>query len=453
VQTRKRIRLTFLVGALVLSSIVGAAPASATVATTPVIDSGAKGQIVGSGATFPWSQYEKWFADFTAANPTNFRTSNAGAGLVLSYTGGGSGAGLTNFKGSEKYKPTQMFSGTDSVLTSTNRSDIDTAVGAGNWSVVPMTAGPIAMAYNLPGLKQKVSASSSKKVKATLKLNGEIVCGIYSGQIQKWNDSKIATLNPLVTNLPNVDIDVVARSDESGTTFIWSSYLMKSAATEQKACGYHSGFTSNVSANFNASVGTLTPSKKIPGDYFGAMRTALGASQITGQSGNDGIAAYVDAHSNTIGYVELGFAKDSGLSTAAMETKSQSGGKFKYLQPSLSTAAAAIAAAAATEDPVNPSTSFVQPVFATGTNSYPIVGYSWLIIYLDWHAGSGLATKGQVQGLTRFLNWAMTTGQTSSHLYSVKGTQCYLPLSSTVRALVITELKKVKYDGTLLVWN
>jgi hypothetical protein len=76
-----------------------------------------------------------------------------------------------------------------------------------------------------------------------------------------------------------------------------------------------------------------------------------------------------------------------------------------------------------------------------------------LIIYLDWTSGGSLASKGQVQGLTRFLNWAMTTGQLSSHLYSEGGAQCYLPLPSTVRALVITELKKVKYDDTLLVWN
>jgi phosphate transport system substrate-binding protein len=453
VQTRKRIRLTFLVGALVLSSLVGAAPSSAVTATKPVIDSGAKGKIAGSGATFPWSQYDEWFADFTAANPSIFKSSNVDAGLVLDYTGGGSSAGVTNFKGTDRQKATQMFSGTDSVLSSTDRTNINTAVGAGNWSVVPMTAGPIAMVYNLPGLKQKVNASSSKKVKATLKLNGEIVCGIYSGQIQQWDDEKIAALNPLITNLPNVDIGVVARSDGSGTTFIWASYLMKSAATAQKACGYHSGFTSNTSTDFSASVGTLTPAKTAPGDYFGAMRASLGAASISGQSGNAGIASYVDATSNTIGYVELAFAKANDLSIASLETKSKSGGKFRYLQPSLATAAAALAAAAATEDPVNPSTSFVQPVFATGTNSYPIVGYSWLIIYLDWHSGGSIASKGQVQGLTHFLNWAMTTGQLSSHLYSEGGVQCYLPLPSAVRALVITELKKVKYDDTLLVWN
>ena len=96
------------------------------------------------------------------------------------------------------------------------------------------------------------------------------------------------------------------------------------------------------------------------------------------------------------------------------------------------------------EDPVNPSTSFVQPVFAAGVSSYPIVGYSWWLIYHEY-AGRG-ATLGQVQGMIAFMNWALTEGQTSTYLY--KG---YTPVPVAARAEAIAELKKITYGGEV-VW-
>ena len=219
----------------------------------------------------------------------------------------------------------------------------------------------------------------------------------------------------------------------------------------------HSNFTSNTEANFNDSPASSTdfvPVNTAPGTYFAGIRTANGASAIVGKSGNGGIAPYVKATTGTISYVESSFASKYGLKSAAMETKSKltSGvnkGKPNYLLPSTSYTVAALTAHAAVvgQDPINPTASYVQPVFATGTSSYPIVGYSWLLVYKNFEAAtSATVGKGQVQGLVAFLNWALTSGQTST--YQARG---YVPLPASVRTTAIAELKTITWEGTA-VW-
>jgi phosphate transport system substrate-binding protein len=433
-----------------------------------------EGKIEGSGATFPWEQYKSWFTSFTDENPLCntsssdtctgydfFHTSDAD-GLILGYSGGGSGAGVTNFsKDGTRMTSTQMFSGSDAVLTQAERDTIAGKLDIGaNYTVIPATAGPVAMVYNLPGLKQKISSTSTRTTAATLRLNGELICGIYSGQIKKWNNAKIKALNPLVTNLPSSDIKVVGRSDSSGTTFIFTSYLGKAATAAQKQCGMHGNFSSTVGsvttydANFTDSAADFVPTKVQPATYFASIRTANGTAAIVGKSGNGGIAPYVKNTVGTISYVESSYATKYSLSTAALETKSKftSGtnrNKFNYLKPTAAGAVAALTAHAAVagQDPINPSVSYVQPVFATGTSSYPIVGYSWLILYTNFvPATSSTVGKGQVQGLVAFLNWALTTGQTSTYL-----APGFVSLPSSVKTTAVAQLKTIKWDGTA-VW-
>jgi phosphate transport system substrate-binding protein len=433
-------------GLVLVAGLAGTASASA-----PTIDAGF-GKITGSGATFPWNQYTKWFEYYrNYVNPSRFGTSSSSK-FVLDYTGGGSSTGISSFWGDQRMKDTQMFSGTDSVLSSTNRSDIASAVGT-DYMVIPATAGPVAIAYRFDGLKQKVSATSTRTTTATLRLNGEVLCGIYSGSITNWNDPKIKALNPLITNLGTSRITVNGRSDGSGTTFIFASYLGKSATAAQKNCGYESNFVSNQNTAFSATAGTFKPVNTAPGTFYNAMRTAKGARAIIGGDGNAGVAANIAATNRSIGYVELSFAAATGLKTAALETKSKftSGanrGKFNYVLPSSTSATAALTAAVATEDPINPSTSYVQPVFAAGTSSYPIVGYSWLLVYKNWVTGTGLASKAQVQGLIAFLNWALTTGQ--SKLYVSDGIVGYAALPVAARNTAVAQLKTIKYDNTIL---
>lgn len=445
-----KITTSLLAGLVLVTSLAGSASAAA-----PTIDAGSVGKITGSGATFPWNQYTKWFEYYrNYVNPSFFGTSSASK-LVLDYTGGGSSAGVNNFKGSERKKDTQMFSGSDGILTSTQRSDIDTALGTANdYIVIPATAGPIAIAYRYDGLKQKVSATSTRTTAATLRLNGEVLCDIYSGSITRWNDPKIKALNPLVTNFTSATIILNGRSDGSGTTFIFASYLAKSATAAQKNCGYESNFTSNSSSAFSATAGTFKPVNIQPGTYFNAMRTAKGARPIVGGDGNAGVAANIAATNRSLGYVELSFAAATDLKTAAIETKTKftSGanrGKFNYVLPSSTSASAALASAVTGEDPINPSTSFVQPVFAAGTSAYGIVGYSWLLVYKTWVSGGTGASKGQVQGLITFLNWALTTGQTK--LYVSDGVVGYAALPTAARTTAVAQLKTITYDGSV-VW-
>jgi len=415
----------------------------------PSIDANASGKIEGSGATFPWNQYTDWFRSFTDENTeatpvltgtslAQFHSSNSTNSLVLNYTGGGSSAGISNFFGSARKTSTQMFSGSDAILTSAQRASIETTEIGTNYSVIPAITGPLSIVYRIDGLETKAGAA------ATLRLDGSVICGIYLGTIKKWNDAKIKALNPTVANLPEANINVVGRSDGSGTTFVFASYLGKASAAEQKNCGYHSNFTSSTEANLNDPAGTFLPATTAPGTYFAAIREANGAAAITGKPGNGGIAPYVKATNYTISYVESSYASKYGLKEAAIAAKTKRNGTTVYLKPTSATVAAALNAAVTGEDPINPSTSFVQPVFAAGLNSYPIVGYSWWLIYHEY-AGSG-ATLGQVQGLIAFMNWALTEGQTSTYLY-----RGYSPIPSAVRAEAIAELKKITFNG-VAVW-
>ena len=439
----KSIRVSITAALVLAIGISGVANGAA-----PTIDPNAVGKIEGSGATFPWNQYKDWFTSFTDENAdtagtvaslAQFHTSNSTSGLVLGYSGGGSSTGISNFFGSNRRTATQMFSGSDAVITSTQRASIAATDIGTKYSVIPAITGPLAMIYRIDGLKTTGGA------KATLRLDGNTICGIYLGTIKKWNDTAIKALNPSVANLPNATINVVGRSDSSGTTYIFTSYLAKAATTAQKNCGMHSNFTSSTEANLDDAVGTFTPTKVQPATYFAAIRTANGAASITGKSGNGGIAPYVKATNNSISYVESSYASKYSLSEAAVATKTKRSGANVFLKPTTATVAAALKAAVASEDPVNPSASYVQPVYAAGVTSYPIVGYSWLMVYQEYDNARGV-TLGQVQGMIAFLNWALTDGQTSMYLY--KG---YSAVPAAARTKAIAELHKIKFNG-IVVW-
>ena len=439
----KSIRVSITAALVLAIGISGVANGAA-----PSIDPDAKGKIEGSGATFPWNQYKDWFTSFTdenadtagtAASLSQFHASNSTSGLVLGYSGGGSGTGISNFYGANRRTATQMFSGNDGVLSSSERAAIAATDIETKYSVIPAISGPISVVYRIDGLKTTAGA------KATLRLDGAAICGIYLGTIKKWNDAKIKALNPSVANLPNATISVVGRSDSSGTTYIFNSFLGKSATAAQKNCGMHSNFTSSTEANLNDAAGTFAPTKVQPSTYFAGIRAANGATAITGKSGNGGIAPYVKATNYSISYVESSYASKYALSEAAVAAKTKRAGAKVFLKPTTATVTAALKAAVSAEDPINPSSSFVQPVYAAGVSSYPIVGYSWLMVYHEYKSGDGV-TMGQVQGMVSFLNWALTEGQKSMYLY--KG---YNPIPVAARAKAIAELHKVKFDG-IVVW-
>ena len=511
-----RIAKLAMVG-LALTLVIGVGGSNVRATATPIVtEVPAVGKIEGSGATFPLNQYKDWFSTFTdnfrdikCANTTDAQGAGANSaaledctnsdnnirqfdpgvsssGLVLGYTGVGSGTGKSNFYGADCHKATQMFSGTDSLLSSTNLSGITTNgacatgssyIGTDGYIMIPATSGAISMIYNLPGLKQYTSTAKKATTNASLNLDAATICDIYTGKIKKWNDAKIKALNPLVKttgtgSLPNSNIITVARAESSGTTFIFSSYLAKANNNAtMRQCGFNTAFTKTgvvgKALNTDAYVaGDLIPQEETLGAKFNELRKANNggtANPITGKAANGGVAAYVKATSNSIGYVELSYQLKYSLKAAKLRTATNAkGNKANYVAPSVAATTAALnqayknSAYVTGSKVINPPTTsialggFIHPVFQGGLTSYPIVGVTWLMVYTKWgtvgadaaNKNGAEATKGQVQGLVAFLDWALDEGQASYNLYSG-----YAPLPAAVRAAALADLNKIKFDS------
>ncbi len=206
--------------------------------------------LTGAGATFPQPLYTKWFDVY-----------NQLFGVQVNYQGVGSGAGITQIT-----NVTVDFGASDGIMTADQQAAAEAAHGP--ILHIPMTDGAVAVIYNLPG------------VTTQLNLTGEVLANIYLKNIKNWNDPAITALNPGV-NLPNTAIAVVHRSDGSGTTYIFTNYLMK------------------VSQEWSTKVGNAT-SVNWPGDIGGEK--------------NAGVAAQVQQIQGAIGYVELAYALTNNLS-------------------------------------------------------------------------------------------------------------------------------------------
>ena len=506
-----RITKLVMVG-LALTLFTGLGGSSVRALTPAIIDVvPATGKIEGSGATFPLNQYRDWFSSFTDEyrdiacesttdvdadgeladctdadnNVRQFDPGNSTRGLVLGYTGVGSGTGKTNFYGADCRKSTQMFSGTDSLLSSTNytamttttgacKPDGSTPIGANGYIMVPATAGAISMVYNIPGLLQYTSTAKTRTTSASLNLDAATICDIYTGKIKKWNDAAIKALNPLVKTtgtgaLPNKNIITVARAESSGTTFIFTTYLAQANNNSTKRqCGFNTGFgkTSTVGETLTTDAfvaNDLIPQEEILSAKFNELRkinNAGVANPITGKAANGGIATYVKATPYTFGYVELSFQLKYSLKAAKVRTASNlPGNKANYIAPTVAGTTAALTQAYGTSARVtaskviNPPTTgiqaggFMHAVNRGGVASYPIVGVTWILVYTQWGTAAttpsaDAASKGQVQGLVAFLEWALTDGQASYNLY-----QGYAPLPTALRTAALAELDKVQYNG------
>jgi phosphate transport system substrate-binding protein len=152
--------------------------------------------LTGAGATFPNPIYTKWFAAYATKT-----------GVKINYQSIGSGGGIRQFT-----QGTVDFGATDGPMT-----DEQIAAVKGNVAHIPTVLGAVVLTYNLPSIGT-----------AKLKLDGTTIADIFLGKITKWNDNRIASLNPGV-KLPDADLLVVHRSDGSGTTFVFVDYLSKTS--------------------------------------------------------------------------------------------------------------------------------------------------------------------------------------------------------------------------------
>ncbi len=301
----------------------------------------------GAGASFPAPVYAKWAEGYKAQT-----------GIGLNYQAIGSGGGIKQIKAK-----TVDFGASDKPL---KQEDL-TAAGLYQF---PTVVGGIVPIVNLPG----VAAGQ-------LKLSGTVLAAIFYGQLTKWNDPNIVKLNPRL-NLPNLPITVVHRSDGSGTTFLFTSYLtMKSA-----------GWASKVGAS-------------------DSIQWPVGL----GGKGNDGVSAFVKQTVGSIGYVEYAYAKQNRATFALVQNKT---GRFP--QPEAPNFAAAASGAKWASAPGNYLLLLDQP----GAASWPITGATFILVYKDQTDAAAGA------GVLQFFDWAYKNGDAAAASLD------YVPLPLPVKNLM-----------------
>jgi phosphate transport system substrate-binding protein len=323
------------------------------------VQNGAHAQLLinGAGATFPYPIYSKWFDEYAKVDPS----------VRFNYQSIGSGGGQKQITAQ-----TVDFGASDGPM-----SDENLAKAPGKLLHIPTVAGADVISYNLPGNPK-------------LKLDGETVVNIFLGNITRWNDPKIAALNPGV-ELPDIGIIPVHRSDGSGTTFIFTDYL------------------SSISPVWADSVGKGT-SVKWP------------ASIGIGAKGNEGVAGQVKQLSGAVGYVELIYAKQNQMPYA--DIKNAAG---NFITPTIESVTAALATAKIPDD------FRFSMVNAPGDKTYSISGVTWLLVYEKQKD----AAKGKK--LVEFLNWALTKGETMASALD------YASLPENVQQRVLERVKTIKY--------
>ena len=303
------------------------AAAGASTATTGA-------DLTGAGATFPYPIYSKWFGDYASKT-----------GVKINYQSIGSGGGIRQLT-----EGTVDFGASDAPMT-----DAELAKAKGPILHFPTVLGAVVITYNLSALTRP------------LQLNGDVVSRIFGGNITKWNDSRIASLNPGLT-LPAKDILVVHRSDGSGTTYIFSDYLSAVSSAWATAPG---------------------KGKEL------SWPVGIGAK------GNEGVAGQVKQTEGAIGYTELAYAKQNHLATAAIAN--QAG---EYVAPSIESATAAAAGISAK---LPATTDFrISIVNAPGAGAYPITSFTWLLI------PKTIPSAKKHKQLTDFLRWYLTQGEPSA---------------------------------------
>lgn len=306
--------------------------AAATLALSATIAS-AETHIQGGGATFPNPLYQKWVNEFQKSMTD----------VKVDYNSQGSGFGIKGLTAK-----TLDFAGSDAPMS---KKELEEAKG--DVIHIPTCAGGVVPAYNLAGVTD-------------LKLDGKALAEIYMGKITKWNDPSIKKLNEGVT-LPDKTITPVYRTDGSGTTFVFTSYL----ATQ--------------SSDFEEKIG---------------KGKSVDFPTGQGGKGSAGVAAAVKSTDGAIGYVESNYATQNNISFAAMMNKNG-----KFVKGSPETVAAAGASAV---DQMKDGKLDVDIWNQPGDNAYPISAFTYIIVYKDLN---NVADHDKAKALVGFLNWAITDGQ------------------------------------------
>ena len=289
--------------------------------------------LVAAGATFPQPIYTKWFQSYAETHPE----------FQIRYEGGGSENGIRRLR-----EGSVDFAASDMPLDDAQLAQLGRPV-----LQLPSTLGAVVPIYHLEGFAQD------------LRLTPEALAGIYLGRVRRWNDPAIQSVNRGAA-LPDRSINVLHRSDGSGTTFIWTDYLSK------------------VSAEWKSKPGTGT-----------SVSWPIGE----GADGNAGLTRAVAATPDAIGYAEFIYALFNRLSYAKVRN---TGGDF--VQADLES----IAAAAASSAHAMPLDFRISITNAQGRKSYPVAGFTYLLI------PAKTADTRKAAFLRDLLGWIFTSGQRQS---------------------------------------
>ena len=302
----------------------------------------------------------------------------------LNYQSIGSGGGIK-----QHIEKTVNFAASDKPMSEAER---ELAPGTLH---IPESIGGVVVVYNIPEVPNK-----------GLKLTADAVAGIFLGEITRWNDPAITAENPGL-NLPDKEIVTAHRSDGSGTTFIFTDYL------------------TTISPTWDEQIGK---GKSVP--------WPLGLAA----AGNEGVAAIVKSTEYSVGYVELAYAFQTGMSYASV----QNAEKSAFIEPSLDSISAASSGVANTLPSAEDSWVGVSLVNAPGSDSYPIASFTYLLVYDDLKSVTD--NKEQAKAAVHLIYWMITDGQEFS------SSLLYVPLADKVTELGKQGLSKVTYDGESL-WN
>ncbi|HYH81192.1 MAG TPA: phosphate ABC transporter substrate-binding protein PstS [Longimicrobium sp.] len=312
--------------------------------------------LTGAGATFPYPVYSKWFSTYAATHPVR-----------VNYQSVGSGAGIRQVT-----EGTVDFGASDAPM---NDEELARKPGILH---VPTVLGSVAVAYNLPGLRQP------------LKLDGPTLAALFMGRVKRWNDPRIAALNPGVA-LPARDVLPVTRSDGSGTTYVFTDYLAA------------------VSPEWRAGVGKGK-----------SVRWPAGLSA----KGNEGVTGQVKQSPGALGYVELAYAMQNQLPVAALKNAA---GQFVAPSVDATTAAASELGTLLQRHP-----DFrMSIVNAAGAQAYPIASFTFLLV--PQHVDD----CGKARAIVELVRWSLTSGGDMARQLH------YAPLPESVRGPVLARVGTV----------
>jgi phosphate transport system substrate-binding protein len=323
---------------------------------------GGKSTINGAGSTLAAPIYQQWGSNLSSQ------------GLTINYNAVGSGAGIAQLQAG-----TVDFAGSDPPEKSS-----EIKAGKGPVAMFPIGFGGITVSYNLSG------------VKAGLKLDGKTTADIFLGKVKSWNDPEIKALNPGMS-LPSSSITVVHRSDSSGTTKAFATFLSDYSPAWTKAAG--------------------KPDKTV--------KWPTG----TGAKGNSGVAATIKQTPGAIGYVEQAYALQNNFTYAAVKNKAG-----KYVSPTLdATSSAAVGIKV-------PSNLAISTINSPNPAAYPIVSQTFVIVYKDM-CKAGVSSSAAA-GVKKFLTYGLGAGQAIIKQLS------YAPLPPSLVAKNQAQLSKLTCDGS-----